>query len=78
MFNLKDFPVAILSSHDIIAQPPDEFIAGQLDLHPWRVLGAIEAIQNRLKKPPVSFDEYLAILVQQGLPTSVEILRQLC
>jgi predicted nucleic acid-binding protein len=77
-FNLKDFPAAILSSHDIIAQHPDEFIADQLDLYPWRVLGAIEAIQNRLKKPPVSLDEYLAILVQQGLPISVEILRQLC
>jgi predicted nucleic acid-binding protein len=74
-FNLKDFPSAILSSHDIMAQHPDDFIADLLDLYPWQVIGAIEAIQTRLKKPPVSFEEYLTILVKQGLPTTVEILR---
>jgi predicted nucleic acid-binding protein len=76
-FNLKDFPAAILSSHEVIAQHPDDFIADLLDLHPWQVLEAIETIQNRFKKPPMSFEDYLAILVKQGLPTSVESLRQL-
>jgi predicted nucleic acid-binding protein len=76
-FNLKDFPGAILSNHDIVAQHPDDFIADLLDLYPWQVLEAVEAIQTRLKKPPVDFDEYLTILVNQGLPTTVEIIRQL-
>jgi predicted nucleic acid-binding protein len=76
-FNLKDFPVDVLSSHDIIAQHPDDFIADLLDLYPWRVLEAIETIQNRFKKPPMRFNEYLEILVKQGLLKSVESLRQL-
>jgi predicted nucleic acid-binding protein len=76
-FNLKDFPAAILSSHQVIAQHPDDFIADLLDLHSWQILEAIETIRNRFKKPPISFEDYLAILVKQGLPTSVESLRQL-
>jgi predicted nucleic acid-binding protein len=75
--NLKDFPAAILSQHDIIAQHPDDFIADLLDLHPWQVVAALETIQNRFKKPPMSFEDYLAILVKQGLPTSVDSLRHL-
>ncbi len=76
-FNLKDFPTAILSSHDTIAQHPDDFIADLLDLHPWQVIEPIETIQSRFKKPPMSFEDYLAVLVKQGLPTSVDSLRQL-
>ena len=33
-------------------------------------------IQSRLKNPPVSFDDYLEILLKQGLPTTVSMLRQ--
>jgi PIN domain len=76
-FNLKDFPAAILSSYGLMAQHPDDFITDLLELWPGQVLGAVEAIQSRLKKPPVSLDGYLAILVKQGLPTAVETLRQL-
>ncbi len=75
--NLKDFPTSILAGHSIEAQHPDDFIADLIDLKPLRVIGAIQTIQNRLKNPPVNFDEYMEILLKQGLPTSVSILRQL-
>ncbi|MFG6101586.1 PIN domain-containing protein [Leptothoe sp. EHU-05/26/07-4] len=76
-FNLKDFPSSVLAQHDIEAQHPDDFIADLLDLKPLRGIQAIQTIQSRLKKPPVSFDEYLEILLRQGLPVTVSILRQL-
>ncbi len=34
-------------------------------------------IQRRLQNPPLQLDEYLEILLKQGWPTSVSMLRQL-
>ncbi len=75
--NLKDFPVLVLESHGIEAQHPDDFIADLIDLYPFRVITAIQTIQNRLKNPPVNFDEYMEILLKQGLLTAVSMLRQI-
>ena len=75
--NLKDFPSDVLLNYGIEAQHPDDFIADLIDLQPLRVLGAIQTIQNRLKNPSVNFDEYMEILLKQGLLSSVVILRQL-
>ena len=75
--NLKDFPSAVLLNYGIEAQHPDDFIADLIDLQPLRVLGAIQTIQNRLKNPSVNFDEYMEILLKQGLLSSVVVLRQL-
>ena len=75
--NLKDFPKDVLSGYGIKAQHPDSFIAELLNLEPQRVKIAIQAIQNRLKNPPVSFDDYMKVLIKQGLNKSVSKLRQL-
>jgi predicted nucleic acid-binding protein len=75
--NLKDFPVDVLSSYGIKAQHPDGFIAELIDREPRRVRVAIQAVQGRLKNPPVSFEDYMDVLMQQGLTTSVSRLRQL-
>jgi predicted nucleic acid-binding protein len=75
--NLRDFPAEVLAPHGLIAQHPDEFIADLIDLRPLRVIGSIETIRNRFKNPPFSFDEYMEILLRQGLPTTVSMLRQL-
>jgi hypothetical protein len=75
--NLKDFPVDVLSSYGIKAQHPDSFIAEMIDLEPRRVRAAIQTIQSRLKHPPVSFDDYMEVLMRQGLTASVFRLRQL-
>ncbi|MEO1386701.1 MAG: PIN domain-containing protein [Cyanobacteria bacterium J06634_6] len=74
-FNLKDFPADILSGYDIKAQHPDDFIADLIDLDALRVFEAIQAIVNRLRKPPVGFEGYMEILLNQGLLTSVSLLR---
>ncbi|MEO0348913.1 MAG: PIN domain-containing protein [Cyanobacteria bacterium P01_A01_bin.15] len=74
--NLKDFPSSVLAQYEIEAQHPDEFITELLAVKPLRLIQAIRTIQTRLKKPPVSFDEYLEILLRQGLPMTVSMLRQ--
>jgi len=75
--NLKDFPADTLSSYGIEAQHPDSFIAELINLEPWRVRAAMQTIQKRFKNPPMSFDGYMEVLMQQGLTTSVSTLRQL-
>jgi hypothetical protein len=75
--NLKDFPENVLSSYGIKAQHPDSFIAELIDLEPRRVRTAIQTIQSRLNHPPVSFDDYMEVLMRQGLTASVFRLRQL-
>lgn len=76
-FNLKDFLASTLGSYGIEAQHPDEFIADWIDLKPLATVQAVRVIQTRLKNPPLQRDEYLKILLKQGLPTSVAMLRQL-
>lgn len=75
--NLSDFPQSILDQYDIEAQHPDDFISDLFDLKPSKVLKAAKTCQQRLKNPPKSFDEYLEILLKQGLSISVSILQEL-
>jgi predicted nucleic acid-binding protein len=74
--NLKDFPDRILSKYEIEAQHPDIFIADLIDLYPIRVTTAAENCRKRLKNPPKSIDEYLEILLKQGLTMTVSLLKQ--
>ncbi len=76
-FNLSDFPQSILNQYNIIAQHPDEFISDLLDLKPSKVIADARTCQQRLKNPPKSFDEYLEILLKQGLSVSVSIFQEL-
>lgn len=75
--NLKDFPTDTLSNYGMKAQHPDNFIADLLNLEPRRMIAAIQTIQSRLKNPPVGFDDYMEVLMQQGLTISVARLREL-
>lgn len=74
--NLKDFPNSILSEYEIEAQHPDIFIADLIDIHPMRLAAAAEACRKRLKNLPKSIDEYLEILLKQGLTMTTSLLRQ--
>ncbi|MEM7759401.1 MAG: PIN domain-containing protein [Cyanobacteria bacterium P01_A01_bin.40] len=76
--NLKDFPNSILSEYEIEAQHPDIFIADLIDIYPMRVATAAEACRKRLKNPPKSIDEYLEILLKQGLTVTTSLLKQYC
>ncbi|MHB9118328.1 MAG: PIN domain-containing protein [Burkholderiales bacterium] len=75
-FNLKDFPARELEKYDIEALHPDEFISDLIDLNPARVLAAVASHRQSLKNPPKSVQEYLDVLLQQGLPETVGQLRQ--
>lgn len=75
--NLSDFPKPILDQYDIEAQHPDDFISDLLDLKPSKVVKAAKTCQQRLKNPPKSFDEYLEILLKQGLSISTSMLQEL-
>lgn len=74
--NLKDFPEANLAPFNISAQHPDEFLCNQLDLAPGVFCAAVRKVRARLKNPPLSVDEYLANLTQQGLVGTAAELQQ--
>ncbi len=76
--NLKDFPDRILNEYEIEAQHPDIFIADLIDIYPIKVATAVETCCKRLKNPPKSINEYLEILLKQGLTVTTSLLRQYC
>lgn len=75
--NLKDFPPAYLKTFDIDVQHPDEFITNLINLDKTKSLEALDNQVKRLKNPPKTMDEVLAILEKCGLSNSVSILRTL-
>ena len=74
--NLKDFPAAALAPFGIETQHPDDFFCNQLSLAPGLVCSALRKVRARLKNPPKTTEEYLAILTQQGLVATVAELEQ--
>ena len=76
-FNLKDFPPNVLAPFSVEAQHPDEFIVHLLDLNPGMALNFVTRCWKSLKNPPKTADEYLDILLRQGLPETVAGLRAL-
>jgi len=76
-FNLKDFPTKVLAPHNIELQHPDDFLGFLIDLKPMRVTQALEIVRQRLKRPPITLEKHLEILLEQGLPISVAMLREI-
>lgn len=74
--NLKDFPPEVLAPFGIETQHPDDFFCNQLSLAPGLVCSALRKVRARLKTPPKTAEEYLAILTQQGLVATVAELEQ--
>jgi predicted nucleic acid-binding protein len=59
-WNLSDFPPAILSSYDIEAQTPDEFISHLLDFNNGEpVIEAVHEQRASLKNPPYTPQQML-------------------
>jgi hypothetical protein len=75
-YNLKHFPAAGLSPLHLEAIHPDDFIINQADLSDAAVVLAAQRIRARLKKPPVTAEEYLAKLRLSQLPKTAEWLGQ--
>ena len=74
-FNLRDFPNSILGEFNIAAVHPDEFLLALLEQDVDAFLDAVRAILARLRNPPYSFNEYLALREQDGLVKTVAALR---
>ena len=53
------------------------FLDNQLKQETKDLIAAIQTIQSRLKNPSVGFDDYMEVLMQQGLTISVARLREL-
>lgn len=73
--NLKDFPGELLASFGIEAQHPDVFLVNHLDLFPGSFCHAVAKVRARLKNPPYSIEQYLAILTRQGLVATASELK---
>lgn len=74
-FNLKDFPADALAPHGISAQHPDEFIEHAFGLKPAIVIQAVRNQRASLKNPARSVEELFDTYLQQGLATTVALLR---
>jgi len=70
-FNLRDFPEAELRRYNIEALHPDEFLHHQFGLDQASVITAAQRVRRRLRNPPKTAQEYLAVLEAQQLPKTV-------
>lgn len=60
--NLKDFPQMEVSDPDLIVTSPDDAIVQIVGLHQGAVPRVIASVVTRLMNPPISLEEYLALL----------------
>lgn len=74
--NLKDFPLSATERYGIEAQHPDDFVASLLDLSAGEVCASVKRCRGRLRRPPMSVDEYLACLEGHELLETVSELRR--
>ena len=74
--NLKDFPKATLAKYEIDAQSPDIFLSHLFDLSPTAFYGAVRQQRERLKNPNHTAEELLNIFYNQGLPITVNKLKE--
>lgn len=71
-FNLSDFPSETVSRHGIEALHPDDFLLRLCERDAAAVIAAAAACRMRLRNPPLSSEEYLAVL-GRSVPRTVEI-----
>ena len=74
--NLQDFPKAAVKRLGIGVQHPDEFLSNHLSLTPGVFCEAVRKVRTRLKAPPLSVEDYLVNLSEQGLVATVGELEQ--
>jgi len=74
--NLRDFPATILIIYGIEALHPDDFLDNHLNLAPDRFCDSVRKVRARLKNPPYSVNDYLAVLTRQGLVATASALEK--
>ncbi len=73
-FNERDFPAEALAPYGIEAQHPDLFIDNLFDLDQAAVVEAAQRQRAQLKNPPLDVDQYLDVLLRQGLVQAAKAL----
>ncbi len=66
-WNLQDFPAATLAEWNIEVRDPDGFLLDTFHLDPEGFCEAMRRVRGRLRNPPKTAEEYLAILERQKL-----------
>lgn len=74
-FNLDDFPASVLAPWGITAQHPDEFIEHAFGINTAAVIAAVRDLRASLANPARTVDELLDSYLEQGLATTVSLLR---
>ena len=74
--NLRHFPAEALAPYGLEAQHPDDFLSNHLNLAPGLFCEVIRKVRARLKNPPFTAEQYLAVLTQQGLVATASDLAQ--
>ena len=73
--NLKDFPAEAIECYGLEALHPDDFVMYQFDLNPPRYCQAIKEQRARLRKPPLTVDQFLESLERLQMPQTVARLK---
>ncbi len=74
--DLRDFPEDAVAPYRIDVLHPDNFLSNHLDLMPCPFCDTVRKIRERLVPPPISVQDYLAILAGLGLvATAAEMIR---
>jgi predicted nucleic acid-binding protein len=76
-FNEKHFPADVLAEFDLCTQHPDTFLRHLIDLAPSVVRARLVSAAGELKRPPMTVEEYIAMIERQSLPESAAALRDL-
>jgi predicted nucleic acid-binding protein len=73
--NLKHFPARALARYSLEALHPDDFVMYQFDLNPPVYCEVIRTQRARLRKPPLTSDQFLTSLEKLQLPQTVARLK---
>lgn len=74
-YNLTDFPIDVLSAHDIEALHPDDLITQVIESDPDEACVALKQQRESLKNPPLSVNDLLVMFEKQYLAQTVNRLR---
>lgn len=75
-FNIRDFPEQTLAPYEIDVQTPDIFLSHLFTLNEALFCGAVRDLRERLTNPSKSIDELLETFFRQGLPLTVNKLKE--
>lgn len=76
-FNLKHFPIDYLREFNIDATHPDQFLCDAFNLAPDIFAEAVKQDFEHYKRPPLSFEKYIADLKTAGVPNLAQQLEEI-